>query len=45
MGILRGALKTSLAMKALDIVRREASKPQNQAKAKELFAKASKRRR
>jgi len=45
MGMLRGALKTSLAMKAIDILRREASKPQNQAKAKQLLTRASKRRR
>lgn len=44
MGMLRGAIKTSLAMKAFDIIRREAAKPQNQAKAKQLFAKATKRR-
>jgi hypothetical protein len=32
-------------MKIVDIVRREASKPENQRKAKELFAKATSRRR
>lgn len=44
MGFFKGALKTTVAMKALEIVRREASKPQNQAKAKALFSKATKRR-
>lgn len=40
MKLLRGALRTGLAMKALDIARREMSKPENQRKAKELLAKA-----
>jgi len=33
-------LKTTIAMKAFDIARREMRKPENQAKAKELLAKA-----
>lgn len=45
MGVFRGALKTTLAMKAIDVLRREAAKPQNQAKAKQLLARASKRSR
>jgi hypothetical protein len=40
---LRGALKTGIAVKALGIVRREAAKPENQAKAKELARKLSQR--
>ena len=44
MSMLRGALKTGLALKAFEIIRREASKPQNQAKAKQLLARAGKRR-
>lgn len=44
MSMLRGALKTGIAMKVFDIVRREASKPQNQAKAKQLLGRLSKRR-
>jgi len=43
MGLLKGALRTGAAMKALDIARREARKPENQRKAKELFAKVSNR--
>ncbi len=45
MGMLRGALKTGLALKAFEIIRREAAKPANQAKAKELLSRATKRRR
>jgi hypothetical protein len=40
MKLLRGALKTGIAMKAFDIARREMSKPENQRKAKELLARA-----
>ena len=43
MGALRGALKTGIALKAIDFVRREAAKPENQAKAKELARKVSER--
>ncbi len=43
MGLLRSALRTGLAGKAIQIARREASKPENQRKAKELFAKVSNR--
>ncbi len=41
MGLLKGALKTGLVMKAIEVARREASKPENQRKAKELFAKVA----
>ncbi len=40
MKLIRGALKTGIAMKALDIARREMSKPENQRKAREMFARA-----
>jgi hypothetical protein len=33
---LRGLIKTGVALKALEFVKREASKPENQAKAKDL---------
>ena len=41
MGLLSGLMKAGLAKKALD----EARKPQNQAKAREMFAKARQSRR
>ena len=44
MGMLRGAMKAGIAMKAMEIARREASKPANQQKARELFAKVNNRR-
>ncbi len=43
MGFLSKALKTGVAAKAIDIARREAAKPENQRKARELFAKATSR--
>ena len=39
MGAVRGLLKGAIAMKVLDVVRREAAKPENQAKARELAQK------
>jgi len=39
MGIIKGAMKTGLAMKAVQVVKREMSKPENQARAREAFAK------
>lgn len=33
---LRGLIKTGVALKAMEFVKREASKPENQAKAKDL---------
>lgn len=39
MGAVRGLIKGALAMKVLEVVRREAAKPQNQAKARELAQK------
>lgn len=43
MGLLRGAAKAGIAAKAFQIIRREASKPQNQQKAKELFNQVANR--
>ncbi|WP_193312904.1 hypothetical protein [Georgenia subflava] len=45
MRFLRGALKGALAAKAIQIVRREAAKPENQRKARELLARARRGRR
>lgn len=44
MGMLKGAMKAGIAMKLLEIARREASKPANQQKARDLVAKANNRR-
>lgn len=41
MGLLRNALKAGVALKAVEVVRREAAKPENQRKAKELLQKVS----
>ncbi len=41
MGAVRGLLKGAIAVKVLDIVRREAAKPENQAKARELAQKVT----
>lgn len=43
MAMLKNLLKTGVAMKALNIAKREAAKPENQRKAKELFAKVMNR--
>jgi hypothetical protein len=43
MGLFKGALKTGIVMKAIEIARREASKPENQRKAKELLARITNR--
>jgi hypothetical protein len=39
MGLLQSAAKAGIAAKAVQIARREAAKPENQAKARELMAK------
>lgn len=39
MGFLRKAIRGGIALKALQVVQREAAKPENQRKAKEMFAK------
>ena len=43
MRLIRGALKGALAAKAIQIARREAAKPENQRRAKELLAKVRNR--
>ena len=45
MGFVKGMIKTAVVAKLLQIVQREASKPENQRKAKEMFEKVQKRRR
>lgn len=44
MGFLRKAVRGGIALKAAQIIQREASKPENQRKAKELFAKVRDRK-
>ena len=44
MSLIRTALRSGIALKALQIARREASKPENQQKAKELLTKLANRR-
>ena len=41
MGAIRGLLKGAVAVKLLEIARREAAKPENQAKARELAQKVT----
>ena len=45
MGLLRGALKSGLALKAVQVIKREASKPENQRKVKEMVARYNNQRR
>ena len=45
MSFLRGAIKAGIAAKAIQIARREAAKPENQRRAKELMGKLADRRR
>ena len=45
MGFLGKAIKSGIAVKAANIVMREAQKPENQRKARELLAKARSRKR
>ncbi|MBB1025806.1 MULTISPECIES: hypothetical protein [unclassified Dietzia] len=45
MAFLRNALKTGVALKAVEVVRREASKPENQRKAREFAEKLRNRKR
>lgn len=45
MAFLRNALKTGVALKAIDVVKREASKPENQRKAREFAEKLRNRKR
>ena len=41
MGAVRGLLKGAIAMQVVNFVRREAAKPENQAKARELAQKVT----
>lgn len=43
--LIGGLLKSALAAKVFQIIKREAAKPENQRRAKELFAKITSRRR
>ncbi len=43
MGLAKGFIKGAVAMKIVELAKREASKPENQRKAKELFAKVANR--
>ena len=45
MGFLSGAMKSGLAIKAAKMIQREAQKPENQRKAKEMLAKVKNRKR
>lgn len=45
MGFLGKAIKSGLAVKAANVLMREAQKPENQRKARELLAKAKNRKR
>lgn len=45
MGFVKGIIKTAVVAKLLQILQREASKPENQRKAKEMFNKVQQRRR
>jgi len=40
MGIIKSALKAGIVVKVIDVVRREAAKPENQAKIKDLLNRA-----
>ncbi len=43
MGFLKGAFKAGIAAKAAQMIKREASKPENQRKARDMFAKVTNR--
>ncbi|MBF6357320.1 hypothetical protein IU449_22700 [Nocardia higoensis] len=45
MGMLGKAIKSGIAIKAFQVVKREAAKPENQRKAQEFAAKLGQRRR
>ncbi|MFN7242479.1 MAG: hypothetical protein ACK4M5_04370 [Dietzia cercidiphylli] len=45
MAFLRNALRTGVALKAAEVVKREASKPENQRKAREFAEKIRNRKR
>ena len=44
MGLIKGALKSGLAVKAAQVAKREASKPENREKAKRAYARFSESR-
>lgn len=44
MGLAKGFLKGAIAMKVLEIAKREAAKPENQRKAKALLSKVLNRK-
>jgi hypothetical protein len=44
-GFLGKAIKSGIALKAANVIMREAQKPENQRKARELMAKAKNRKR
>ena len=44
MSFIRAALKTAVAAKVIEIVQREARKPENQRKAKEVLTRLADRR-
>ena len=44
MGLFKGALKAGIATKAIQVARREAAKPENQQRARDLMAKIANRR-
>ena len=43
MGMIKSALKAGVVVKIVDVVRREAAKPENQQKAREMVSKISSR--
>lgn len=45
MGVLKGVLKAGVAAKAIEVAKRQAGKPENRAKAKEMYSKFSESRR
>jgi len=45
MGKFKSVAKTAIAAKIIEVVRREAAKPHNQAKARELLTKVTQRHR
>lgn len=45
MGLLKSAIKSGIAMKALQVAQREARKPENQRKIKEMIGKVTNRQR
>lgn len=44
MGLFKGVAKAGIAAKLIQVARREAAKPQNQAKARELVRRLQERR-